>query len=678
MPRLRPAPLPALVLAAACALGALVAVPAADAVPDATASPAALRDGAAPAAKATAKCRTKKNGTKVCKTVTKKRSTTKPPSPTPSESGPRPVYEAGFEAGSTDGWAPRAQETVAVTSTAAHTGSRSLLTSGRTSAWHGPSKDLTSLLVPAAGYTVSAYARLVAGTPATTVLLTSAQTSAGTTTYRPVASPVAVTDQQWVRLTGTLSAPSGVDAVALYAESPSATAAFLLDDVTVTPDGTTQSPTPTPTTTSPLPSSTTPSPTLTLGPADLTVDPATRYQKIDGFGAALPIWPGSANGMLSTSEVRTLVGTGESELGLSIIRTMLSHDQAAWPFAVADLKEAKAYGQGVKILASPWTAPASYKTNNSLTGGGKLKTDYYDDYADHLNRYVQYMRGQGVTIDVTSVQNEPDWHPDYDSMDWSGEELRTFVRDVGARVKDTKLMVAESLNMNRALTDPTLNDAAAAATIGYIGGHLYGAEAAGRLSPYPLAAQRSKPVWMTEYNLHEADGSGSAIWGDPSNRAAWDETLDKIMNGVHKSMDSNWSAYVWWYGRRYYSFIGDGESAYGTTKGAVLKRGWAFSQYSRYVRPGYDRVALSRSSKAQGLDVTAYTGDGKVTLVILNRSTSPVTDAVVQVPGSVRAAQYTLTSQYSSRAAQPVAVAGGKVRLTVGPRSISTLVLTTS
>ena len=90
----------------------------------------------------------------------------------------------------------------------------------------------------------------------------------------------------------------------------------------------------------------------------------------------------------------------------------------------------------MKILASPWTAPAAWKTNNSRINGGKLKTDYYDDYANHLNSYVQYMRNQGVTIDVTSVQNEPDWHPDYDSMDVdAATELRNFVRDHGTKVR---------------------------------------------------------------------------------------------------------------------------------------------------------------------------------------------------------------------------------------------------
>ncbi|MFC0527330.1 cellulose binding domain-containing protein [Phytohabitans kaempferiae] len=431
-------------------------------------------------------------------------------------------------------------------------------------------------------------------------------------------------------------------------------------------------PTTPPTTAPTTPPTTGPTTPPPAGPADITVNSGTRYQTVDGFGAAQSIW-GSA---WSTADTQTLVGLGANQLGLSIVRTGISPVSGEWATHVNALRTAKSYGSGVKILASPWTAPAAWKTNNSRINGGKLRTDYYDDYANHLNSYVQYMRNQGVTVDVTSVQNEPDWHPDYDSMDWSGTELRNFVRDHGARVQNTRLMVAEAVNLNYTYTDPTLNDATARNNIGYIGGHLYGTEASGRLRSYPLAEQHNKPVWMTEWNYHEADGSGSNIWGNPGNQAVWNETLDDIMRTVHRSMEANWSAYIWWYGKRYYSFIGDGESAYGTTAGAPLKRGYAFSQYAKYVRPGYQRVALTKSSKASPLEVTAYQGGGKITLVILNRSTSAVNNAVIQAPQNVTRAEHYLTSQNANAASQPTSVNGGQVTVDVGARSISTVVFT--
>jgi glucuronoarabinoxylan endo-1,4-beta-xylanase len=453
-----------------------------------------------------------------------------------------------------------------------------------------------------------------------------------------------------------------------WTSSNPAPTGFALNGVTCT-GGTVPTTPPTSSPTTPPTSSPTTAPPAA---ADITVNSATKYQTIDGYGAAAPIWGGT----WSTAETQTLVGLGANQLGLSIVRTGISPVSGEWPTQVNALKTAKAYGSNVKVLASPWTAPAAWKTNNSRVNGGKLKTDYYDDYANHLNSYVQYMRGQGVPIDVTSVQNEPDWHPDYDSMDWSGAELRNFVRDQGAKVQNTKLMVAEAVNLNYSYTDPTLSDATARNNIGYIGGHLYGTEDAGRLKAYPSADQNGKPVWMTEWNYHAADGNGSNIWGNPSNTAVWNETLDDVMRTVHKSMESNWSAYIWWYGKRYYSFIGDGEAAYGTTAGAPLKRGYAFSQFAKYVRPGYQRVALTRSSKASPLEVTAYQGGGKITLVVLNRSAGPVGNAVIQAPQNVTRAEYFVTSQNANAAGQPTSVNGGQVTVTVPARSISTLVFT--
>jgi O-glycosyl hydrolase len=404
---------------------------------------------------------------------------------------------------------------------------------------------------------------------------------------------------------------------------------------------------------------------------DITVNTSTSFQTIDGFGAATPIF--NVGGQWTTSETQTLVGMGSGELGLSIVRTVISPESGEWSGPVSSLQTAKSYGSDVTILASPWTAPAHFKTNNSRVNGGKLRTDFYDDYAAHLNSYVQFMASQGVTIDVTSVQNEPDWHPDYDSMDWSGTELRDWVRDHGANVNGTELLIAESLRFNRQYTDPTLQDATARNNIGYVGGHLYDTENSGNLSPYPLANQHGKNQWMTEWNLHAADGSGSNIWGDPSNAAVWNESLDDIMRTVHRSMESGWSAYIWWYGRRFYSFIGDGESQFGTTRGEILKRGYAFSQYSKYVRPGDERVALSKSSRASSLEVTAYQGRGKVVLVILNRSNSAVNDAVVQVPQNISTAEYTVTSQNLSAAPRPASVGSGQVTVDIPARSISTI-----
>jgi O-glycosyl hydrolase len=347
------------------------------------------------------------------------------------------------------------------------------------------------------------------------------------------------------------------------------------------------------------------------------------------------------------------------------------------------LKEAKSYGSGVKVLATPWSPPAGMKTNNSTTCTGmtganancRLKTDSYAAYATHLNDYVTYMSGQGVAIDVLSIQNEPDWPTDYESCLWNGTEFLNFVKNNASAIKNTKLMIPESLQFTRSFSDPTLNDAAAVNNIAYIGGHLYGAEASGKLSEYALANQKGKPQWMTEWNFHEADGNGAAIWGG-DNQTVWNESLDVIMRSIHMSMEAKWSAYIWWWGRRYYSFIGDGESAYGTTKSAILKRGWAFSHYSKFVRPGYTRVKVTQNTTYSNLFQTAYEGDKKVVVVLLNRATSAQSNVVFKIPNNVTAAEAWVTSQSTNRTALTVTPAGQYATLASLPaRSIVTVVM---
>lgn len=403
---------------------------------------------------------------------------------------------------------------------------------------------------------------------------------------------------------------------------------------------------------------------------DMQVMPQTRYQTIDGFGAALPMW---TTNMLLSDEVRTLVGMGDEELGLSILRTIISPNSDEWELAVDNLKDAKAFGEDLQILASPWSPPAYMKSNGSTTNGGKLLTNYYPAYATHLNDYVSYMAAEDVEIDVVSVQNEPDWHPSYDSCDWSGTELRNFLRDHGATIQ-AKMLVGESLRFNRAYTDPSLNDAGALQNFEYVGGHLYSAQSSGTFTRYPLAESRGKHRWMTEWLIHDADGGGAAIWGG-NNLTVWNETLDSVLASVHQSMDVQWNAYIWWWARRFYSLIGDGESQYGTERGAVLKRGWAFSHYAKFVRPGYTRVGLTVRSGFNSVYTTAYQGDGKTVVVLLNRSNSNYRDVVINSAASIAGAEAYVTSQSQNRAPLNVTLSGSSSVIDIPARSIVTLVM---
>jgi len=69
---------------------------------------------------------------------------------------------------------------------------------------------------------------------------------------------------------------------------------------------------------------------------------------------------------------------------------------------------------------------------------------------------------------------------------------------------------------------------------------------------------------------------------------------------------------------RYYCFIGEGDK--GETEGAILKRGYAFSHFAKFVRPGYQRIDVNHAES--DLSITAYKGDGKIVLQIINATSS--------------------------------------------------------
>ncbi|MEV6030076.1 endo-1,4-beta-xylanase [Nonomuraea sp. NPDC052116] len=141
-----------------------------------------------------------------------------------------------FENGTTQGWGPRGGGvSVTVTPDAAHGGTSSLLTTGRTATWHGAS--IAAPFVRGVGYTVTAYARQVSGRPAATIALTVQRTpTGGSTTYERVAAAT-VTDGGWTRLSGSYLFTAESADVQLYAESSDATGEFYLDDIVVTPLG---------------------------------------------------------------------------------------------------------------------------------------------------------------------------------------------------------------------------------------------------------------------------------------------------------------------------------------------------------------------------------------------------------------------------------------------------------
>ena len=136
------------------------------------------------------------------------------------------------------------------------------------------------------------------------------------------------------------------------------------------------------------------------------IDPSKKYQTIRGFGGInLPDWIAD----LTTDQTKKAFGNGADELGFSILRVFVSDNENSWSKSVQTAKLAQSLG--AVVFATPWNPP-SYMTEQFSEGGrsGKrLRHDKYADYANHLNKFVAFMKKNGVSVRAISIQNEPDY-----------------------------------------------------------------------------------------------------------------------------------------------------------------------------------------------------------------------------------------------------------------------------
>ncbi len=370
-----------------------------------------------------------------------------------------------------------------------------------------------------------------------------------------------------------------------------------------------------------------PDPINPIDYTDLNVNTGVTYQTIAGFGGANQMW---GTQFPNASDMKKAFGTGENELGMSIFRIRIASNPDEWPRIVDVSLEAQKYG--AKIIASPWSPPADLKSNNSDVGGYLLEENY-GAFADHLNSFVDSMTSKGVNIYAISIQNEPDIQVSYESCDWGAGQMRDFLRDYGHLLDGVKVAAPESFNFNQNFSNVLLNDDIAAANLDIVAGHIYGAGQA----PYPLAEQKGKEIWMTEYLMNQG---ATSDWNQIGDDVIWDETLE-MLETMHNAMNNNWNAYIWWYLKRYYSFIGDGDQ--GTASGEILKRGVAFAHFSKFVRPGYQRIEVEiESARAM---VTAYRGDGKTVIILVNKTSEPVANINVLIDNATpsKATKYVTT-----------------------------------
>ncbi|HKN98373.1 MAG TPA: ricin-type beta-trefoil lectin domain protein [Pseudonocardiaceae bacterium] len=198
----------------------------------------------------------------------------------------------------------------------------------------------------------------------------------------------------------------------------------------------------------------------TAGGQNVTVNENTQYQQFVGAGASMTdtaaFLLGSSGALTAATRdsVMTKLFDPVNGIGLDFLRNpMGASDLARGNYSYDDqpagqtdpglagfsishdltdilplTKQAHTLNPGLKLMMSPWSAPAWMKDNDSFIDQGFLESQFYGAFAQYFVKTVQAYQAQGVHVDYVSAQNEPGCcaGANYPTMAWNGNGLDFF------------------------------------------------------------------------------------------------------------------------------------------------------------------------------------------------------------------------------------------------------------
>ena len=328
-----------------------------------------------------------------------------------------------------------------------------------------------------------------------------------------------------------------------------------------------------------------------------------------------------------SSSSYTYVDEGDKELKSFSV----GHDKQ---FRIPFIKQALAAAGGkLNIFASPWSPPAFMKDNNNMLHGGKLKPEFYQSWANYYARFIKAYRDEGVPIWGITIQNEPMATQTWESCIYSAEEERDFLKNhLGPTMKreglgDKKIIAWDhnrDLIYQRAST--ILTDPKAARYVWGIGFHWYEPWSGGEpmFDNLKLVHESfpDKHLFFTEGCADSFDAKRLNDWrlGELYGRSMINDFNDGAVGWT------DWNILLDETGGP--NHVGNFCFApvHADTKTGQLtytNSYYYLGHFSKFVRPGAKRIASS-PSRSQLLSTAFINPDGKVSVVVMNRSDQKV------------------------------------------------------
>jgi len=427
------------------------------------------------------------------------------------------------------------------------------------------------------------------------------------------------------------------------------------------------------------------------------IDWSKTAQEIDGFGASGAFQ--MANNLMNfpepqRSEVLDILFSQTKGAGLSIVRNIVGDggtvggasptiepQEGVWNWEVDKdqiwlMKEAEKRGC-TRFMSTVWSPPAWMKDNNNVVGG-HLRPDKYLAFAEYLSMYIRgYKEHHGIEIYAISLANEPDVTVRYSSCYWTGKEFHDFLRfliPVFERDKITaKVIVGEHTSWNESLVLESLADSLTAARVDIVGVHAY--HTADK-DPFPPISQRSgtlvqtliqkKKIWQTEVsNLgrNYPEMRDGLYWA-------------KVMY-THVAENSANAWLYWWAIASPNSGQGMAHLDSRNKTYTIDKRLYTMGNFSRFVHPGYFRVATN-SELMPGVMVSAFKSEPekKLVVVVINENVVARKLELNLAGVDATAASPCRTSATENLVSLPeVKIAENILKVTLAPGSVTTFVV---
>ncbi|MFJ8961671.1 ricin-type beta-trefoil lectin domain protein [Lentzea sp. NPDC102401] len=373
----------------------------------------------------------------------------------------------------------------------------------------------------------------------------------------------------------------------------------------------------------------------------ITVNPNSTYQSMVGFGASFT--DAAAWNIFNSprrNEIMNNLFDKSTGIGMSFIRQPIGasdfsrnfytyDDGAADPtlsrFSTAHdnayilplLQQAKQLNPQVAVMATPWSAPAWMKNNNSLIQG-QLNDSRIGVYADYLVKFAQAYRAAGIPIDYLSVQNEPNFEPPgYPGMRMSAQQqvnvINTLVPKLRAAGEQARLLGYDH-NWDDTNYPQTVNNGAGANVVGSAW-HCYGGNPSGQ--SVVKNNQPGKDIFFTECSGTKS-GDDAATFRDTLRWQGINLAIGATRN--HARSVAIWNMAL---DQNNGPVIGSCTNCTGvvTTSGGNVTYNaeyYVLGHLSKFVQPGAVRIDSTGFGEGGVQNVAFRNPNGQIVLVALN------------------------------------------------------------